>query len=99
MASTRMSDATPHRILKTFAGSQTGNDQHYFTEGEIHLLTPHLAEVACAAGQAEALAHVQLTAATTVTTARETKVTGPEETKVEEPEETKPAKAGKKGKK
>lgn len=52
MSSTSMNDAKPHKILVDFHGSQTGNDRHFFKAGDISLLTPHLAEVAVAAGQA-----------------------------------------------
>jgi len=61
----------PHKILKTFKGTQTGHgDGETFEEGTVRDLSKHLAEVVVPAGFAEP-----------VIEARETKVVEVQETK------------------
>jgi hypothetical protein len=43
----------PHRILKSFPGSQHGNDHDHFEAGTVRPLSPALAEVAVKYGLAE----------------------------------------------
>lgn len=43
----------PHRILKSFKGSQTGNDTHNFEAGKIAHLSDSLAAIVVKAGWAE----------------------------------------------
>lgn len=43
----------PHRILKSFKGSQTGHDHHHFAEGTEADLSDDLAAVVVKAGWAE----------------------------------------------
>lgn len=86
----------PYRILRDFAGSQTGNDgPFYFRKDEIANLSDHLAEVVLKEGWVEPFRPDTITGGphpklvpdpgapnVLVTTEnRETKVTGPEETK------------------
>lgn len=67
----------PHRILKTFNGSQHGNDFNTFPEGEVHPLSDDLAAIAVKEGWA--VEHVEND--NPKAKDRETKVTGPEEGK------------------
>jgi hypothetical protein len=88
----------PYRVLRHFAGNQTGNGEtEYFKEGTTAMLSDHLAEVVLKAGHVEPAepkkaSEPALTPALAPAEDRETKVTGPEETKPEEPK----AKKGKK---
>lgn len=43
----------PHKILKSFPGSQTGNDHHHFEAGTIASLSDDLAAIAVKEGWAE----------------------------------------------
>ena len=43
---------TPHRILKTFPGSQTGHDHDLFHQGTVRDLSDGLAEIAVREGWA-----------------------------------------------
>jgi hypothetical protein len=43
----------PHRIIKSFPGSQTGNDHHFFEQGTVRLLSDDLAAIVVKAGWAE----------------------------------------------
>lgn len=43
----------PHRILKTFPGSQTGHDHHVFEKGSVRDLSDDLAAIAVKEGWAE----------------------------------------------
>lgn len=100
----------PYRILKTFKGSQTGNDgPFHFEAGTTAMLSDHLAEVVLKAGWVELVAG-QVTNQSAPLLARmrnqedSPEVPNPDEiqareTKVEEVAETKPAPAAKKKKK
>ena len=83
----------PHRILKTFKGSQTGHDHHAFVEGTTRDLSDSLAAIVVKEGWAEPSDEVHQAAkprkSAIPALERETKVVGPEETKVVEPESTK----------
>ena len=46
----------PHRILKSFTGSQTGHDSDSFVEGTERLLSPSLAKIVVGEGWAEPVA-------------------------------------------
>lgn len=43
----------PHKILKSFPGSQTGNDYHHFEEGTVEPLSNDLAAIAVKEGWAK----------------------------------------------
>lgn len=93
----------PHRILKDFKGSQTGNDGPFaFVKGNVADLSDSLAAVAVKEGWAEPAepkaapvpaAKVPAEDAEAVTVDDTPVPSEPIETKVIEPEETKPAKA------
>jgi hypothetical protein len=82
----------PHRIIKTFKGSQDGHDHHHFEEGTTAHLSDGLAAIVVKEGWAEpvkeASGHPALS--------RDTKVIEPEETKVDEPDEIKEDAKGRK---
>ena len=45
----------PHRILKSFPGSQTGHDHHHFEKGTVAHLSDSLAEIVVKEGWAKAV--------------------------------------------
>lgn len=76
----------PYKVLKDFAGSQTGNDgPHRFLAGTAAGLTDHLAEVALKEGYVEPADGTEPARPSAPAEGRETKVTGPEETKPAKP--------------
>ena len=64
----------PHKIIKTFSGSQTGHDHDAFIAGDVRHLSDDLAAIVVKEGWA--VPHDDSSPLT-----RETKVVGPEETK------------------
>ncbi len=82
----------PHRILRTFSGSQHGNDgPHHFAAGTEAHLSDDLARIALGQGWVEPVEGHAAKAED-----RDTKVIDPEETKPDEAEERKGKRNGKK---